>query len=93
MRNQFAGTCYRCGKTVEAGAGHFERMPWGSAIKWRTQHADCAIAHRGEADAVTDLRNQQMAALNAKRQREKAMGTGRGAQKARARLRKQEQSA
>jgi hypothetical protein len=86
MRNQFAGTCYRCGQTVEAGEGHFERMPWGSAVKWRTQHAHCAITHRGEADAVTELRNKQQAALNAKRQREKAQGTGRGAQRARARL-------
>lgn len=42
MRNRFPGTCYRCGKTVEAGAGHFERHNGG----WRTQHADCAIRAR-----------------------------------------------
>ena len=42
MRNQHAGTCYRCGKTVEPGAGHFERHKG----KWRTQHAGCAIWNR-----------------------------------------------
>jgi len=42
MRNRFAGTCYRCGKTVEPGAGHFERHGHG----WRTQHADCCIKAR-----------------------------------------------
>ena len=44
MRNQYPGTCYRCGKTVEAGQGHFER----NAGRWRTQHATCAIEHRRE---------------------------------------------
>lgn len=42
MRNRYPGTCYRCGKTVDAGDGHFERHNGG----WRTQHASCAIAHR-----------------------------------------------
>jgi hypothetical protein len=44
MRNKYPGTCYRCGKTVEAGAGHFERHNGG----WRTQHAGCAISGRQE---------------------------------------------
>lgn len=88
MRNQYAGPCYRCGETVEAGAGHFERMPWGSAQRWRLQHAACAIAHRGQADEVTELRNRQMAALAEARLREKAAGIGKAAQKARANLRK-----
>lgn len=44
MRNKYPGTCYRCGKRVEAGAGHFERHNGG----WRTQHAQCAIDHRKE---------------------------------------------
>lgn len=44
MRNRYAGVCYRCGKAVAAGAGHFERHQ-GS---WRTQHAECAIKHRAE---------------------------------------------
>jgi hypothetical protein len=42
MRNKHPGTCYRCGKTVEPGAGHFERHNGG----WRTQHAGCAILGR-----------------------------------------------
>ena len=61
MRNKFKGTCYRCGKPVEAGAGHFERF--GSAerklhpnapftVKWLTQHADCAIEHRGTSKSI-----------------------------------------
>lgn len=58
MRNQHPGTCYRCGKRVEAGAGHFERVtksntaklgPAVSGKKWLLQHADCAIEHRGTA--------------------------------------------
>lgn len=42
MRNKYPGTCYRCGKLVEKGDGHFERYQGG----WRTQHAECAIIHR-----------------------------------------------
>jgi hypothetical protein len=42
MRNQYAGTCYRCGLPVPAGAGYFEvirredRKPGDG--KWRVQH-------------------------------------------------------
>lgn len=43
MRNQFPGVCYRCGKTVPAKEGHFERH----IGTWRTQHVDCAIKYRG----------------------------------------------
>lgn len=43
MRNRYAGICYRCGKIVQPGQGHFERYASG----WRTQHADCAIKYRG----------------------------------------------
>jgi hypothetical protein len=54
MRNMYADTCYRCGKIVKAGEGHFERVSkqifkkygWQSK-KWITQHADCAIKYRG----------------------------------------------
>jgi hypothetical protein len=42
MRNKFPGVCYRCGKIVSAGDGHFERH----LGKWRTQHASCAIQAR-----------------------------------------------
>lgn len=44
MRNKYPGPCYRCGKTVAKGAGHFERHAGG----WRVQHAECAIAHRAK---------------------------------------------
>lgn len=56
MRNQFPGVCFRCGKTVAAGAGHFEKVTkvqiekYGDlarGYKWLVQHADCAIQHRG----------------------------------------------
>lgn len=42
MRNKHPGTCYRCGKLVAKGAGHFERKNGA----WRVQHADCAISAR-----------------------------------------------
>lgn len=48
MRNKFPGTCYRCGKRVEVGMGHFERYNRG----WRTQHAICAINARKQAAAT-----------------------------------------
>ena len=41
-RNQYPGTCYRCGEHVAAGAGHFERHKG----VWRVQHAGCAIRYR-----------------------------------------------
>jgi hypothetical protein len=44
MRNKYPGTCYRCGKRVEVGEGHFERIPGKG---WRVQHAECAIKYRG----------------------------------------------
>ena len=56
MRNKYAGTCYRCGKVVEPGGGHFERHNGG----WRTQHANCAIVYRG-----TDKKADTSAALAA----------------------------
>ena len=51
MRNKYPGTCYRCGKPVAVGEGHFERHQGG----WRTQHATCAIEHR-EAKLKLDRR-------------------------------------
>lgn len=49
MRNHFAGTCYRCGKLVAPGEGHFQRVRGDTFGKrrWATQHADCAIKYRG----------------------------------------------
>lgn len=35
-RNKYEGRCYLCGKTVEAGTGHFERHRGG----WRVKHAN-----------------------------------------------------
>lgn len=47
MRNRYPGFCYRCGKPVPKGTGHFERFQGG----WRTQHAACAIAARAVKQA------------------------------------------
>lgn len=33
MRNRFSGPCKNCGRTVEAGAGYFERRPHGWAVR------------------------------------------------------------
>ena len=76
MRNRFAGTCYRCGLTVAAGEGHFERFRGA----WRTQHATCAIEFRGTPDPDRDAdRKSRLMRL--------ASGTGRSAQRARKKLR------
>ncbi len=42
MRNKFKGVCYRCGKEVEAGEGHFERHKGG----WRVQHVSCCLLNK-----------------------------------------------
>lgn len=56
MRNKYAGVCYRCGKQVNPGEGHFEKVQQvhykkhGDLLrgeKWLTQHSDCAIKYRG----------------------------------------------
>lgn len=44
MRNRYPGTCYRCGKRVEAGKGHFERYRG----HWRVIHAECVFEQRME---------------------------------------------
>lgn len=43
MRNRYGGPCYRCGKWVAPGKGHFERVKGKGS---RVQHADCAIKYR-----------------------------------------------
>lgn len=76
MRNKYPGICYRCGKHVEAGAGHFELF----IGRFRVQHAECAIEHRGIPDPAR--------AAHQKRKYERAAsGTGRAAQRARRKLR------
>lgn len=61
MRNSYPGTCYRCGKRVEDGQGHYERFsrrhrkkhpdaPFN--INWLTQHVECAIEFRGTAHSI-----------------------------------------
>ncbi len=37
-RNKYAGYCYRCGKWIEPGFGHFERYKGG----WRIKCVKCA---------------------------------------------------
>lgn len=80
MRNQFPGPCYRCGNRVEAWAGHFELRPGSSDIKWRVQHAECAIKYRGTPDPLRE-------AVSIKRSIDRAQGTGKRAQRARRHLR------
>lgn len=54
-RNKFPGACYRCGGTVPANEGHFERITYSHRKKWNApelrgwliQHATCAIKYRG----------------------------------------------
>ena len=46
MRNRFPGICYRCGREVKTGQGHFERVKGDR--KWLLQHAACAIKYRGK---------------------------------------------
>lgn len=76
MRNRYAGTCYRCGRFVGKGEGHFERFEGG----WRTQHAGCAIRYRGTLDPARE-------ALKLDRMKRNAAGTGKRAQRARKALR------
>lgn len=53
MRNRYPGICYRCGKKVKAGDGHFERYAGG----WRVQHAKCAVKERdARATAEREIR-------------------------------------
>lgn len=55
-RNKYPAKCYRCGKQVEAGQGHYERASGSRRIAlnappktpfWIAQHAGCAIRWRG----------------------------------------------
>jgi hypothetical protein len=52
-RNKFSGTCYRCGKIVDPGAGHYEKVTYATRKKyggwigsWLVQHASCAKLYR-----------------------------------------------
>lgn len=38
MRNKYPGPCYKCGKEVKPGKGHFERHKG----EWLLQHAEHA---------------------------------------------------
>lgn len=38
-RNQYGGKCYECGKWVEPGTGHFEKIPC-TRNGWRVKHAN-----------------------------------------------------
>lgn len=79
MRNRYPGTCYRCGTTCAPGEGHFERFRGA----WRTQHAKCAIEHRGTPDPERE-------ADRLRRMEADAMGTGKRAQRARRALRERQ---
>lgn len=62
MRNKYGGPCYRCGQWVRPGEGHFEKVrDRGSPVRWRTQHAECAIAYR---NTQTDGRAKRPATVS-----------------------------
>lgn len=50
-RNKYPGICYRCGKNVEVGQGHFQRSQQNIkvkfATKWLLQHSECVFKHKG----------------------------------------------
>ena len=46
MRNQYPGTCYRCGRYVNKGEGHFELIRHPSFKKWQIHCAECAITNK-----------------------------------------------
>lgn len=83
MRNQFPGTCYRCGEEVAAGAGHFEKTPFTRF--WRVQHAECAIKFRG-TDVGKDGETERREAWRKRKLERDASGTGKRAQRARQEL-------
>lgn len=39
MRNKYPGVCFKCGKNVVVGAGHFE-APTSRRKQWRVQCAE-----------------------------------------------------
>ena len=85
-RNTYPGTCYRCGRTVAAGAGHFER--YGRA--WRVQHAECAIQFRGTNVGVergVSVPQHVKRARQVQKWMRTAETTGRKAQRARKNIR------
>jgi hypothetical protein len=54
VRNRYPGTCYRCGKPVEKGAGHFERVPNSHPVLWRTLHVECVFDQRAEKQVARE---------------------------------------
>ena len=70
MPNKYAGTCYRCGETVEAGMGVFEKVSKVQADKWPNsqlkerwliQHHNCAKQwkHTAQHFVFNDLRKEK----------------------------------
>jgi len=70
-RNRHPGTCYVCGRRVEADTGHFERHNGG----WRVKHANvggfgrvtCEEARRNEIEASKGIASESSWALLAGR--------------------------
>jgi hypothetical protein len=59
MRNQYSGTCYKCGTLVEPDDGYFERHKHG----WRVQHVRCkdsesSFTSFAEAVGAEEVENQ-----------------------------------
>ena len=63
MRNKYPGICYRCGKRVEAGKGHFEKII-GEKNGWRVQHAECAIKFRRKKQLHNNQERNQPMTIN-----------------------------
>lgn len=64
MPNHYSGTCYRCGREVLGGEGHFERIRderrgEQGGRRWRVQHAACALAARREQTAQRGAGSQR----------------------------------
>lgn len=78
MRNKYSGTCYRCGKVVAPGDGHFERLNG----QWLVQHATCAIQFRGTNTGKEQLVSRALAG-HRDRMEILATGTGKAARNAR----------
>lgn len=61
MRNRFPGVCYRCGKVVAKGEGHFQIQRNGKRKppSWHVQHADCCLKFREAEKEREALRERQ----------------------------------
>lgn len=62
MRNKYPGICYRCGREVKAGDGHFQKH----GQKILVQHAYCAIQYRNQRRLLDEEMRRRMKDPNIK---------------------------